>query len=224
MAEVKPDGAARADARGGDGVVVIGDVVDSRAVPDRAALHALLTDVLGRVGAGRSADLRLTVGDEYQGSVPSLGAATRLVLDLRLALLPAHDVRHGLGRGATAVLDPAARIEDGPGWWAARAAIDAVRGLEDRPATRGARTAYRAAEGCATPLDAALDAALLARDELVGRLDERSLSVLRGLLSGRTQREVATDLGITPSAVSQRVRDHGIGVVLHMTRWMEAMG
>lgn len=205
-------------------VVLIGDVVDSRKAADRAALHERLVRLLADAAADRGTDLRLTVGDEYQGTLPSLGAATRVALDLRLALLPSYDVRHGLGRGPTTVLDAGTGIEDGPGWWAARAAIDAVRGLEDRAATRGVRTAYRAADGHGSPLDGALDAALLARDDLVGRLDDRSLSVLRGLLSGRTQREVAADLGITPSAVSQRVRDHGIGVVVQMTRWMEDLG
>jgi hypothetical protein len=206
------------------GVVLIGDVVDSRTVDDRAALHDRLRTLLTEANESYGCDLRLTVGDEYQGTMPSLGAATRVALDLRLALMPGHDVRHGLGRGSTTVLDPRAGIEDGPGWWAARAAVDAVRSLEDKPATRGVRTLHRAAEGCASPLDGALDAALLARDDLVGRLDDRSLSVLRGVLSGRAQRDVAADLGITPSAVSQRVREHGIGVVVQMTRWMEALG
>ena len=52
------------------------------------------------------------------------------------------------------------------------------------------------------------------RDEIVGGLSARSLSVLRGLLDGRTQREIADELGISPSAVSQRVRADGLGGVL----------
>ena len=151
------------------------------------------------------------MGDEYQGTVPTVGAATAIALALRLALLPVHDVRHGIGRGATTVLDPDARIEDGPGWWVAREAIDSVKDLAERAATRTARTAYRSADG-AEPTGA-VAAALLARDELVGRLDDRSLSVLRGLMSGRTQREVAADEGVSDSAISQRIRRDGIGVV-----------
>ncbi len=46
------------------------------------------------------------------------------------------------------------------------------------------------------------------------RLDDRGLSVLRGLLAGRTQREVAASLGVSTSAVSQRVRHDGLGVLL----------
>ena len=52
------------------------------------------------------------------------------------------------------------------------------------------------------------------RDELVTGLSERSLSVLRGLLAGTTQRDLAEELGISPSAVSQRVRADGLGTIL----------
>ncbi|MCU1538369.1 MAG: hypothetical protein JWP82_2720, partial [Humibacillus sp.] len=172
-------------------VVVIGDLVGSRLARDRGALHRSLSTALDRVNQRWGTDLRITVGDEFQGTVPSLGVATAVTLAARLDLLPEHDLRCGIGRGPTAVLDRATGVEDGPGWWAARAAIEAVEDLAARPATRGARTSYRSTD-VEEPV-AALDAALLARDELVGRLGERSLSVLRGLLSGRTQREVAAD-------------------------------
>ena len=200
-------------------VVVIGDLVGSRTVADRARLHRRLADALAGANRRWGSDLRITVGDEFQGTVPTLGAAATLALTLRLDLLPEHDLRVGVGRGPVAVLDPGSAIEDGPGWWAARSAIEEVEALAERAATRAARTAYRSAD-VSEPV-AAVDAALLARDELVGRLDERSLSVLRGLLSGRTQREVALDEGVSASAVSQRVRHDGLGVVVTMTSWLE---
>lgn len=201
-------------------VVVIGDVVRSRTAADRPALHTSVSAALAVVNDRWGTDLRITVGDEYQGTVPSVGAATMVVLTLRLALLPAHDVRHGIGRGPTAVLDPGAGIEDGPGWWAAREAIDEVKQRAGRAATRSARTAYRSADP--TEPTGALAAALLARDELVGRLDDRSLSVLRGLMAGRTQRMLAADEGVSASAISQRVRHDGLGVVMTMSEWLEA--
>ncbi len=201
-------------------VLLIGDVIGSRNVPDRSSLHDSLAAALAEVNERWGTDLRITVGDEYQGTAPSVGAATAIVLAMRLALLPAYDVRHGIARGDAAVLDVDAGIEDGPGWWAARAAIDAAEDRSRRAATRSSRTAFRSADPD-EPIGA-LEAALLARDELVGRLDERSLSVLRGLLSGRTQRDLAAEAGVSASAVSQRVRHDGLGVVVTMTEWMEA--
>ena len=61
----------------------------------------------------------------------------------------------------------------------------------------------------------AVNAALLCRDHLVGSLSERSVRLLRGLMDPHTtQSELATLEGISASAVSQRVRADGIGVVL----------
>jgi hypothetical protein len=200
-------------------VVVIGDLIGSRTVRDRARLHQRLAAVLDEVNARWGTDLRITVGDEYQGTVGSLGTACAVTLRVRLALLPDSDVRHGIARGRTTVLDARAGIEDGPGWWAARSAIEAAARRARRAATRASRTAYASVD--AGEPTGAVEAALLARDELVGRLDERSLSVLRGLLDGRTQRELAHELEVSPSAISQRVRHDGIGVVVRMSEWLE---
>ncbi len=205
MTEVKPPA-----------VVVIGDVVGSRRAADRAALHARVARALDQVNDQYAADLRLTVGDEYQGSFATVGDALRATLALRLALLPGADVRHGIGHGPVETLDAERGIEDGPGWWAARAAIDAAEAAQERPATRSARTLYRRVGGVPGPDGGALDAALLGRDALVGRLSERGLSVLRGLMAGRTQREIAEAEGVSTSAVSQRVRHDGLGIVLAM--------
>jgi predicted transcriptional regulator len=38
--------------------------------------------------------------------------------------------------------------------------------------------------------------------------------VVRGLLGGRTQGEIAADLGVSASAVSQRVRNDGLAMVV----------
>jgi hypothetical protein len=131
---------------------------------------------------------------------------------MRLSLLPEADVRHGVGVGPVEPLDH--EREDGPGWWAARDAIEAAEEGEGRAATRPLRTAYRLADGVAGPDPAAVNAALIGRDALVGRLSERGLSVLRGLLAGRSQREIAEAEGVSTSAISQRVRHDGIGMLL----------
>ena len=61
----------------------------------------------------------------------------------------------------------------------------------------------------------AVNAALLCQDHLVGSLSDRSIRLLRGLMDPlTTQSELAAREGISPSAVSQRVRADGIGVVL----------
>jgi DNA-binding NarL/FixJ family response regulator len=112
------------------------------------------------------------------------------------------------------VLSREPRVEDGPAWWAARDAIEQAEAASGRAALRGSRTAYSCAPEADGPRPEAVNAALLCRDELVGALSERSVMLLRGMLEGRTQRELAESLGISPSAVSQRVRGDGLAALV----------
>lgn len=190
--------------------VVIGDLVGSRRAVGRAALHRSLLEVLEAVNARLDplVPLAVTAGDEFQGSFATVGQALHATTWLRLV----HDdvdVRHGVGWGGVEVLTAAPRVEDGPAWWAARAAIEHVSAQAGRPGYASRRTAYRRAEGTPGPDPALVEPLLLCRDLLLGSCPPRSLRLLRGLLEERTQAELAVGEGITPSAVSQRVRqDH----------------
>ena len=195
--------------------MLIGDIVGSRRAADRRRLHDVVSAALTGVNEVVEPEVALavTAGDEFQATFADVGSALAAALRLRIALLPEVDVRLGIGWGPVSVLAESPRVEDGPGWWAARAAIEAVEDDASRSATRSARTRYLPAPDVAAPDPEPVNAALLACDHLVGRLDRRSLSVLRGLLSGSTQQELALAEGISASAVSQRVRGDGLGVV-----------
>ena len=197
-------------------VTVIGDLVGSRRSEDRTAMHERFALAVAGVNEAYAppVPLRIGLGDEFQGIFASLGDAVAATLRLRMALLPHVDVRQGIGSGRVVVLAEEPRVEDGPGWWAARSAIEEVEAYERKAALRAVRTAYVAAEGEHGPDPALVNAALMTRDQVVSGLSQRSMSVLRGLLQGRQQQAIAADLGISPSAVSQRIRADGIGVVL----------
>lgn len=188
---------------------LIGDVVGSRSSADRGAMHRTVTEALEAANAlpGVVTPLRVTVGDEYQGCFETVGAAITAALALRLRLMPEIDVRHGVGWGDVEVLQEDPRVEDGPGWWSARAAIEDVERRAQERATRAQRIAYALPEEATPgPDPAAVNAALLAHDLLLAEVNPRGLSVLRGMLSGMSQVEIAEQLEISPSAVSQRVR------------------
>lgn len=192
---------------------LIGDVVGSRGAADRGALHRALTQAIASVNGTLDpvVPLRITVGDEYQGAFAEVGSALVATLRLRLAIAPVADVRHGVGWGPISVLSEEPRVEDGPGWWSAREAIEVVH-AEETSGARGVRTAYRRAEGSG-PDEGAINAALLMRDTLVTALGQPSVGALRGLLSGMSQREIAAELGVSASAVSQRVRRDGLAAL-----------
>lgn len=196
---------------------LIGDVVGSRTSTSRAGLHRALVDLLDRVNRATAplSPLRITVGDEYQGSFATLGEALAAAAHLQLLALPRVDLRHGIGWGTTQTLSTSPPVEDGPGWWAAREAIEYVATQQRRAAHRTLRSAFRTHDPSDTAPDpAVVNAALLARDTLIGSLDDRSLSVLRGLLAGMSQTEIAVAEEISPSAVSQRVRRDGLAVIV----------
>jgi hypothetical protein len=195
---------------------LLGDLVGSRTSLDRSSLHAAFRDLVSDANATLDplVPLRIQLGDEFQGCFATVGEAVHATLWLGLRLAPVAGLRHGIGWGSVTVLEEDPRVEDGPGWWAARAAIEEVKALADKPATRHLRTAYRRAPGSEGPDPDPLNAALMCRDQMVGSVSERSLRLLRGTVDGRTQAELADDEGITASAVSQRVRRDGLAVIV----------
>ena len=210
MAKMKP---------GTSVATLIGDVVRSRTSPDRSALHAALVAVLDEANATLSptVSLRITVGDEFQGCFAQVGEALHATLWLGLHLAPQAELRHGIGWGTVAVLADNPRVEDGPGWWAAREAIESVKREAGRAGARHLRTAYRrAGEGDAIqgPDPHPVNAALICRDQMIGSVSERSLRLLRGVLDDRSQAELAEDEGISASAVSQRMRKDGLAAIV----------
>jgi hypothetical protein len=214
MARMKPDSSPRA--------TLIGDVVGSRRAADRSRLHRTLANALRQVGAGALDPPAFTVGDEFQGSYPTVGAAIDAALALRLAVGSEIDVRFGIGWGAVTVLDADAGIQDGPGWWTAREAIQQTAAAQRQPGFTLVRTTFRS-DGDTRSDSPAINAALICRDHLLGSLDERSLRIVRGLMTGRTKKELAADEGISPSAVSQRASRDGLDLIVLASQYLRGV-
>lgn len=201
-------------------VAVIADIVGSRDLPDRDAAQRAIEAAIARVEREHPAAARAltaTVGDEFQGVYASLPAALRSLLLLQLALPDGIQCRFGIGVGEVAAVASAqGAISDGPGWWAARDAIEQVHRLEDR-AVPSARTRIVGAPGEDADMAANIlyaNAYLLARDEIVGAMTGRARRLAYGRCLGVTQRELARAEGITQSAVSQALAGSGAAPVV----------
>ena len=184
---------------------VIGDLVGSRRLPDRAAAQQRVTAVLAEVAERVPGQQRIgpTVGDEFQGGYDTLGEATAVALLVRLALLPEVDVRCGIGVGETTVYDDQRTplLQDGPAWWAARSAMEWMAA----PRRAGVRTWVVEADGGPDAGAVAVaNAHLLCRDALVDRLSDRGRRMLRLALLGESQQRIAELEGVSKSAVSQQ--------------------
>jgi hypothetical protein len=215
MADVQPSDSSRA--------TLIGDVVGSRGSMDRRALHHDLTAALRTVARNAIDPPAFTVGDEFQGSYPSVGDAVSAAWTLRLAVAPEVDVRFGIGWGSVSVLDDVTGIQDGPGWWSARAAIEWTAEAQRQPGLALVRMTYRNAADDGPPPEA-VNAALMCRDHMFGSLDERSIRILRGLVSNRSKKELAAEEGISPSAVSQRASRDGLDLIVAASQYLSDIG
>jgi hypothetical protein len=200
---------------------LIGDVVGSRTVADRAGAHRLMNRALAEIVDAIDAPA-FTVGDEFQGAFTSVGRAIDAALALRLAVAPDIDVRFGIGWGLVTTLDDAAGIQDGPGWWAAREAIEWTASAQRQPGLTLVRTSFRVTDGSRTDVDA-INAALICRDHLLGSLDDRSTRIVKGLLANRTKKDIAATEGVSPSAVSQRAGRDGLDLVVLASQYLRGV-
>ncbi len=198
-------------------IAVIADIIGSRALPDRAGAQSALDAALATVrrdGPVPETALHPIVGDEFQGVYRRLDDALAALLLLRLALPEGVDLRFGVGIGDVGVIPSSAGdISEGPAWWAARAAIEEVERMQRRTAPT-LRTRVAAAEGEDASALPIVNAYLLARDELIGALSERTRRLVLGRCRGVTQRELAAAEGITQPAVSQSLTTAGASAIV----------
>lgn len=201
-------------------IAVIADIVGSRRLADRGAAQAVLDDAILRVERDlplARQRLRPTVGDEQQGTYATLPAALASLLLLQLTLPDDVQCRFGIGIGPTVSVDSVAgRIPEGPGWWAAREAIEHVHAQQQR-AVPSTRTWVVVAPGEDDAMHSSVNLAnayLLARDQLVGAMTERERRLTYGRCRSLTQRELAQAEGITQPAVSQALAAAGSAVVV----------
>lgn len=199
-------------------VAVIADIVGSRRLRDRAQAQRMFDEIIARVEREHPLalePLRPTVGDEQQGVYRTLDEAMVGVLLLQLALPEGVEFRYGLGVGEIRAIESAHReLTDGPGWWAAREAIDIVHARQQK-AVPTARSWIVAAPGQSEPaLVSTANAYLLARDAVVVRMSARERRLAYGRLGGLSQSELAAHEGVTQPAVSKALRSSGAAALL----------
>ena len=135
-------------------------------------------------------------------------------------MAPGIDIRFGIGWGAVMMLDERAGIQDGPGWWAAREAIEWTASAQRQPGLALVRMSFRGDDR--DDVDA-VNAALICRDHLIGSLDDRSIRILKGLLSNHNKKDIAAAEGISASAVSQRAGRDGLDLIVQASQYLRTV-
>jgi hypothetical protein len=201
-------------------IAVLADIVGSRKLDDRTAAQRILDDTIARVEADlplAHRSLTPTVGDEQQGVYLELEDALVSLLMIQLALPDGIAFRFGIGIGEVRAVDSVhGELADGPGWYAARAAIETVHAREGRAVPR-TRTWIVGAPGQDEVMEstiAASNAYLLVRDELVGAMNERERRLTYGRMVGRSQHDLAVEEGISQPSVSKSLRNAGSAALI----------
>lgn len=110
-------------------IAIIGDIVKSKAIPDRKRaqqeLHSILEHINQRDEALLASKLTITLGDEFQGVFKSSIRLFRILDEITFVMLPIK-LRFGIGVGKLSTnIDPTTSLgADGPAYWNARKAID----------------------------------------------------------------------------------------------------
>lgn len=192
----------------------------SRKLDDRSAAQRILDEAIARVEEHLPLAhhaLTPTVGDEQQGVYLDLEDAMVSLLMIQLALPDGIAFRFGIGVGDVRSVDSVhGELADGPGWYAARAAIETVHARENRTVPR-TRTWIVGAPGQDEVMEstiAASNAYLLVRDELVGAMNERERRLTYGRLVGRSQHDLAAEEGISQPSVSKSLRSAGSAALI----------
>ena len=199
--------------------VVTADQKDSRSDVDRAA--GVLEDLNRRFADALELPVDRTAGDEVQALLPRAADALAMVLDLTRR--EHWSVGLGIGRVRTP-LPADTRAATGEAFIAARDAVDAAKRSptrfalaveggdgSPRPTPTGIAPIRTGPTGTAsgeiTPdeVEALITLLLLARD----RRTDQGWEVVDRMGAGGTQRDVAAELGVTPQAVSTRLRTAG---------------
>ncbi|MFJ6430303.1 SatD family protein [Microbacterium maritypicum] len=201
-------------------IAVLADIVGSRRLDDRTAAQRVLDDTIAAVEVDlplATQPLTPTVGDEQQGVYRDLSDAMVSLLMIQLRLPDGIAFRFGIGVGEVRPVESVHReLADGPGWYAARAAIEIVHAREGRavPRTRSWIVGAPGQDEVMESTIAASNAYLLVRDEVVGAMSERERRLTYGRLLGRSQQELATEEGITQPSVSKSLRTAGTAALI----------
>jgi hypothetical protein len=202
-------------------LTLIGDIVDSKALPRRAEFQDRLAETLKGVSARNPAlvsPYTLTLGDEFQAVYKS---ADRLFADVFEILTEIHPARARFAIGVGELTTPINRKQalgmDGPAFHRAREAI-----TELKKTGYLLRLAGEPAKDAGTDPWKLLNHLLNFASSRIGSWEKNRLRIVHGLLTGETVADLEKELSISNVAVYKNINaaalDEWCGLCEEITR------
>lgn len=189
-------------------LVIIGDLLASRALPQRQQVQTQLQQVLELLNEDRDELLSpytLTLGDEFQVVLAGAGRSFRDLLQIQAALHPAL-MRFSLAVGTlTTEINPRQALGmDGPAFHAARDGIEVMKGGDVRLRLAGLPPAT----------EQLANASLSFMSHVLGKWRSRRHRILAALAAGMAVPDIARAEGISEQGVYKNMSDGRLPDVL----------
>jgi hypothetical protein len=199
-------------------LVLIADMVASRASPDRKALQTQLQHVLARLNHDERvlSPYTITLGDEFQALPGSAEGIFGAALQIQAAVYPVR-VRFSfaIGELRTDINPLQALGMDGPVFHAARAGIDLLKQQ---------RGLYYIS-GLPAELADLANSSLGVLGHSIGKWKHHRLAIAASLVRGQKVQQIAAQLGISEQAVYKSISDGGVEQALQLMQQLSrAMG
>lgn len=208
---------------------IIGDVVRSR-LEDQEAMFETLTRAMdwvnGEIELLEDIKLAPAAGDEIQGVSAHIAAALKCTLYVQLKLKGKYELRFGIGYGTTEsyeLAEPAVG-RSGTAWWNARDAIDALSELQKKKKglpKAAIRTRLSLGEHGDFGTESLANGLLLFRDQIVQGMSQKDAMIALRLFAGQRQIDIAEELDVSQSRVSDVSRNKGAAVLIICQQMLE---
>jgi hypothetical protein len=193
---------------------IIGDIVGSRHISDRADLQKKLQRILDDINTKFEADIAagfvITLGDEFQGLLWRPDNIIEMIDTIKLKAYPVR-LRFGIGIGSiTTEINPRMAIgADGPALHNARRMLDEIKKIEKGKMSDSTDT--RICEGDTESNAVRLINSNLALCSFIERKWSKKQRELieQALLTGLSQREIASRLKVAQSSIQRRFKRAG---------------
>ena len=181
-------------------IVLVGDLVASRRIIERAVVQEKLRDCLRQLNSKKREGLvspyTITLGDEFQAV---FGAPDRLFRDALTVLIALYPVAvrfsFAVGGISTAINTKQAIGMDGPAFHDARATIDRLRKTKSL-------FAIASSDGAGLNL---VNQSLALVSHAIGKWPRSRLEILRGISENQSVKQIARDLRVTDKAVYKSI-------------------